>query len=106
MSRMYTILIRISLSASVQTPVLLDVRVLSPLFIGQSVHTNLAITKLAFAFCVCLRIYIQYQYLQCFLYGESIYTKAVFIYIQYKFCRRYIYIPGSDSYVPVPYRMF
>ena len=80
MSRMYTILIRISLSASVQTPVLLDVIVLSPLFIGQSVHTNLAITKLAFAFCVCLRIYIQYQYLQCFLYGESIYTKAVFIY--------------------------
>ena len=66
MSRMYTILIRISLSASVQTPVLLDVIVLSPLFIGQSVHTNLAITKLAFAFCVCLRIYIQYQYLQCF----------------------------------------
>ena len=65
MSRMYTILIRISLSCE-QTPVLLAEMVSSPLLIGQSVHTNLAITKLAFAISVCLRIYIQYQYLQCF----------------------------------------
>ena len=66
MSRVYTSLIRISLSASGQTPVLLAEMVSSPQLIGQSVHTNLAITKLAFAFSVCLRIYIQYQYLQCF----------------------------------------
>ena len=79
MSRLYTILIRISLSAIVQTPVLLAVRVRRPLFIGQAVHTNLAITKLAFAFSVCLRIYIQYQYLQCFNMPKALIFEDGFI---------------------------
>ena len=65
-----THLIRISLSANVQTPLLLDIRARRALFIGQTVHTNLAKTKLAFAFSVCLRIYIQHQYLQFLILSE------------------------------------